>query len=110
LTNPRKAGYGGLIRKYDENFQLGFFGCVGISNILHAEIQALLTSIKLCWGAGYRKLVCYSDSLHVVHLVMKETTTRLHHYVNLLELIRMYLTKDWSISIKSYSSRGEFLC
>jgi len=48
LTNPGKAGYGGLIRKHDGSFQLGFFGNVGISNILHAEIQALLTGVKLC--------------------------------------------------------------
>ena len=41
LTNPGKAGFGGLIRKHDGSFQLGFFGSVGISNILHAEIQAL---------------------------------------------------------------------
>ncbi|AES96565.1 hypothetical protein MTR_5g038610 [Medicago truncatula] len=51
LTNSRKVGYGGLIFKHDENFQLGFFGSVGISNILHAEIQALLTSINFCWDA-----------------------------------------------------------
>ena len=84
LTNPRKVGYGGLICKHDESFQLGFFGSVGISNIIHAEIQTLLTSIKLCWDAGYRKLVCYTDFLHVVQLVMKETTTRLLHCANLL--------------------------
>jgi hypothetical protein len=65
LTNPGKAGYGGLIRKHDGSFQLGFFDSVGISNILHAEIQALLTGVKLCWHAGYRKIICYFDSLHV---------------------------------------------
>jgi len=48
LTNPGKTGYGRLIRKHDVSFLLGFIGSVGISNILHAEIQALLTSVKLC--------------------------------------------------------------
>jgi ribonuclease HI len=98
LTNPGKAGYGGLIRKHDGSFELGFSDSIGISNILHAEIQALLTSVKLCWDARYRKLTCYSNSLQVVKLLMKETT-RFHHYAYLLELIRMYLVKDWSISI-----------
>ncbi|XP_024626898.1 uncharacterized protein [Medicago truncatula] len=107
LTNPGKACYGGLIRKHDESFQLGFFGSVGISNILHAEIQALLTSVKLCWDAGYRKLICYSDSLHAVQLIMKETT-KFHHYANILELIRMYLAKDWSISIHHIIREGNF--
>jgi len=98
LTNTRKAGYGGLIRKHDGSFQLDLFGSAGISNILHAEIQDLLTGVKLCSDAGYRKLICCSDSLRVMQLVMKETT-RFYHYANLLELLRMHLAKDWSISL-----------
>ena len=39
LMNPRKAGYCGLIPKHDGSFQLGFFGSVGISNVLHAEFK-----------------------------------------------------------------------
>ena len=66
LNNPGKAGYGGLIRKHDGSFFRGFFGSVGISNILHAEIQVLFTGIKLCLEAGYIKLICFSDSLYVV--------------------------------------------
>jgi hypothetical protein len=58
LANPWKAGYGGLIRKHNGSFQLGFFGSVRISNILHVEIQALLTGVKLCWDTGYRKFIC----------------------------------------------------
>jgi len=46
-----------------------------------------------------------TPTLHVVQLVMKETT-RFHHYVNLLELIRMYLAKDWSISIHHILREG----
>jgi len=65
LTNPWKAGYGGLILKHNGSFQLGLYGSVGISNILHVEIQVLLSGVKLCWKAGYRKHICYSDSLHV---------------------------------------------
>jgi len=99
LTNPEKESYGGLIRKHDRSFQLGFSGSVGISNILHAEIQALLTSVKLCWDAGYKKLTCYSNSLQIVELLTKENT-KFHHYAYLLELIRMSIVKDWSISIQ----------
>jgi len=78
---------------------------MGISNILHAEIQALLTGIKLCWKAGYIKLMCFSDSLHVVQLVMKNIS-RFHHYANLLELIQNYLAKGWFISIHHILREG----
>jgi len=49
--------------------------------------------------------MCFSDSLHVVQLVAKETL-RFHHYVNLLELIRSYLVKDWDISIHHILREG----
>ena len=35
LKNPGKSGYGGLIHKHDGSFLRGFFGSMGISNILH---------------------------------------------------------------------------
>jgi hypothetical protein len=48
LINPSKVNNGGLIWKHDGSFQLGLFRSVGISNILHAEIQTLLIGEKLC--------------------------------------------------------------
>jgi len=93
LTNPDTTRYGGLVRNFEGKMQFAFYGSVGLSNILHAEIHAFMIGIKLCWEAGYKKLVCFSDSLHVVHLVSKEVSM-LHHYANLLELIQMYLDKE----------------
>jgi len=43
LTNPSQACYGGIVRNSDEKFQFGFYGSAGLSNIIHAEIQTLLT-------------------------------------------------------------------
>ena len=105
LTNPGKAGYGGLVRNFEGKFQFAFYGSVGLSNILHAEIHALMIGIKLCWEAGYKKLVCFSDSLHVVQLLSKKVS-RLHHYANLLELIKIYLVKEWNISIHHIFREG----
>jgi len=78
---------------------------VGISNILHAEIQVLLSGLRLCWETSYRKLMCFFDSLHVVQLVM-EDILRFHHYANLLKLIHNYLAKDWFISIDHIFREG----
>ena len=68
LTSLGKAGYGGLILKHDESFQLGFFVSVGILNILLAEMQALLIGVKLCWELGYRKLICYSSKFILLRI------------------------------------------
>jgi hypothetical protein len=57
LNNSEKVGYGGLIRKHDGSFLCGFFGSVGISNILHVEIGKNLPTVP------YELLVLfYADS------------------------------------------------
>jgi hypothetical protein len=38
LTNPKKADFGGLVRNFQGTFRFGFYGSIGLSNTLHAEI------------------------------------------------------------------------
>jgi len=49
--------------------------------------------------------MCYSDSLHVVQLVLKDTP-RFHHYANILKLIRNYLAMDWTVTIHHILREG----
>jgi len=36
------ASYSGLVRNFEGNFEFFFYGSVGLSNILHAEIHAFI--------------------------------------------------------------------
>ncbi|MCH91552.1 hypothetical protein A2U01_0012479, partial [Trifolium medium] len=38
LTNPEKTDFGGLVGNFHGTLRFGFYGSVGLSNILHAEI------------------------------------------------------------------------
>lgn len=104
-THPGTAGFGGLDRNYDKAFQFGFYASIGWSNILHVEIQSLLVGLKLCWKARFRKFICYYDSLHVVQLVSLSTHC-FHHYANMLEIIRVYMKKDWNFSLHQTLREG----
>jgi len=64
LTNPRKAEFGGLVKNHEGSFQLSFYRIVGISNVVHDDIKALLIDIELCWQMGFKKLLWFLDSLH----------------------------------------------
>jgi len=77
----------------EASFQFTFYDSVALSNIFHAEIHVLMIGIKLCWEAGYKKLVCFPDSLYVVPLVSKEVPM-FHHYTSLLKLTRVYLVSE----------------
>lgn len=71
----------------------------------HTEIHALLVGLKLCWQAGFQKVICYSGSLHVVQLVSMGIH-HFHHYANMLEIIRAYTKKDWNFSLHQTLREG----
>lgn len=96
LTNPGKAGFGGLVCDCSGAFLLGFYGSAGETDILHAEVLALLRGLSLCWDAGYRSIVCYSNSLVTVKLV--SDGVHLHHReANEVKMIQQLMSRDWSV-------------
>ncbi|GAU21723.1 hypothetical protein TSUD_328480 [Trifolium subterraneum] len=47
IGNPGISGYGGLIRNADGAWIHGFFGNLGVTNILHAELMAIYKGLLL---------------------------------------------------------------
>lgn len=64
LGNPGRAGICGLIRRANGSWVLGFLGFISVSDILHAELLAMLQGLTLAWNAGIRELLCYTDSMN----------------------------------------------
>jgi len=77
----------------------GFHGNIGYSNILHAEILALMHGIQICWYEGLRDIICYTDSMHTIHLVQYADVST-HHYGNEITIIRNYMAKDWTFQLR----------
>lgn len=85
--------WGGVVRSYDGHFVFDFYSLVGVSDVLHAKIMALLHELELFWTHGIRKVACYSDSVHTISLVHNPTS--LHHlYNNELEVIKATMRRN----------------
>lgn len=65
---------------------------------MHAELRALLVGLELCWDLGYRKIVCYTDSLNTLRLV-NDAQVRFHVHGNEVELVRSFLHRDWEVAL-----------
>lgn len=74
LFNPCFAGFGSLVRNHLGEFMIGFYGNLGATTILEAELHAISMDMRLCWEEGYRDVHCFSDSLLSVQLVQHETS------------------------------------
>lgn len=66
---------------------MALLGFIGHSNILHAELVALFEGLNLIWNMGYKSVVCYTGSQHVVKLI-PEPFSKHHTYASLIENIR----------------------
>jgi ribonuclease HI len=108
LGSVNTAGYGGLLRNKDGDFICGFYGVAAIPNILFAEIMAIWHGLELCWERGFRKVLCYSDSLLSVNLI-KEGVTPHHRFANEIHRIKKLLARDWEVTI-SHTLREGNVC
>jgi hypothetical protein len=68
IGNPGPSEYGGLIRNAYGAWVHGFFGNLGVTNILHAELMAINKGLLLAWELNITDLWCYSDSVTAIKL------------------------------------------
>lgn len=76
---------------------LGFMG-VRVSDIPHAEVLALLWGLTLCWEEGYPTVVCYSDSLETVRLVLDGVSVH-HREANEIKMIQRLIAMPWQVQL-----------
>jgi ribonuclease HI len=98
IGNPGISGFGGLIRNADGAWVHGFYGNLGVTNILHAELMAIYKGLLLAWERNIKDLWCYSDSRTAIKLIT-EPVDEWHHYAAILNNIKDILNRDWHVSI-----------
>ncbi|PNX95949.1 ribonuclease H [Trifolium pratense] len=105
IGNLGIAGFGGLIRNDDGGWIIGYHGHIGFSNILHAELLALLFGLQLAWDKGLSNIICYSDSLNVVKLVTAPITP-MHLYAAILQEVKNLMNRNWTVQLRHTLREG----
>ncbi|KAK2405415.1 hypothetical protein QL285_054655 [Trifolium repens] len=108
IGNPGVSGFGGLIRNSDGAWVHGFYGNLGVSNILHAELMAIYKGLLLAWELDIKELWCYSDSKTAISLIT-EPVDEWHHYAAIIHNIKDIITRDWQV-IVSHTLREGNVC
>lgn len=93
VRNPGHGDYGGLLRRADGEWIVGFAGSVGGSDSLQAELMALFHGLCLAQEEAISRLKCYSESMLALGLV-QDDGGELHRYVALIRNIRNLLAQD----------------
>lgn len=105
LGVPIRAGFGGVIRNSAGFYLSGFSRFIPIStDILLAELTAIQRGLRLAVAMGIEEMVCYSDSLLSIGLLIGHVS-KFHAYVILIQEIRDLLsTRNFTISVKEISA------
>ncbi|KAJ1383082.1 Ribonuclease H domain [Sesbania bispinosa] len=93
LGNPGLAGFGGLLRDGSGNWLKGFYGGIGVSEILHAELLAIKHGLELAWSEGYRNVIVWSDSQLALDLIDKEVNP-CYRYAGIISCIQSWTNKE----------------
>ncbi|XVE96968.1 hypothetical protein REPUB_Repub02eG0269900 [Reevesia pubescens] len=69
IANTESIAAGGLCRNDQGDWLCGFTLKLGVGTILHAEIQAILTGLRLAWEKGFVRVIVETDSLLAVEKI-----------------------------------------
>jgi len=90
------SGFGGILRNSGECL-LSFFGRCGYTTNTNAELMAIAHGLNAVWNAGFKTVICESDSQTAPQLI-NENVLETHPYATMLKHIKEFLSFDWCMS------------
>ncbi|XP_057444905.1 uncharacterized protein LOC130737157 [Lotus japonicus] len=92
------SGYGGCLRDASGRWLGGFMGFGKDASVLAMELLAIFRGLRLAWDRGFRRVVCYSDSLLAVSLILRPPSM-FHEHAGLISSICGLLRREWSVRV-----------
>jgi ribonuclease HI len=100
IGDPIRTDFGGVIRNHSGSNLSGFLGFINSPNdILFEELTTLYQGLKKAIILNFEDLVCYSDSLLVVNLIIGDTS-QCHAYALIIQDIKDILfSRNYSLHL-----------
>ncbi|KAJ1381634.1 Ribonuclease H-like superfamily [Sesbania bispinosa] len=87
-------GTGGLLRNSQGDWCMGFSSNEGHGNAHLAELLAFRNGIELAWSFNLNHLICESDALEVVNLILGSADLSFHPHTMVVLQMRSLLNCD----------------
>ncbi|CAJ2632330.1 unnamed protein product [Trifolium pratense] len=107
LGTSGRTGFGGLIRRSDGSWIIGFSGYLGLKDNTFAELMAIYHGLKIARDLGFSSILCYSDSQTVLDLILKGHSIY-HCYAVVITNIQDMLKLNWDITLSHSLREGNF--
>lgn len=114
--NPRRTGFGGVIRDYQGNPLITFFGSIGWNTNNAAELEGLWRGLNLAQKQGLLPLIVEGDSQIIINMASKLQQGSPVHKVSSswrmatrLERLQQWIGHNQAISFKHIRREGNKL-
>lgn len=104
-SNPNSSGFGGCLRNSCGDWIRGFYGFGGSKSVLTMELLAIFHGLKVAWNEGFRRVLCLSDSLLAVSLIM-DRPSRFHECAVIIASINELLRREWEVRLEHTLREG----
>ncbi|XP_028754654.1 uncharacterized protein LOC114714122 [Neltuma alba] len=102
------AACGGIVRNSVGQWLVGFKKKLGFLPSTAAELLALQTGLEICKQQGYSKVMAYTDSMEVYHMLMVDEGFQ-HPLRSHIMQIQNLMYSDWDLKI-NYTPRDNIQC
>ncbi|XP_039069842.1 uncharacterized protein LOC120216517 [Hibiscus syriacus] len=75
-------------------FLLAYYGCLGPSSVLHAELSTIQEGLHLAWSKGLNRIIVQTDSSDAYELFSPPTVNRLFSHVRSITLL---CSRNWLV-------------
>ena len=93
------AAAGGVIRDCTGVWLYGFVHFLGSCSVPMAELWDIISSLRLAWSRGYRRICLETDSM-LSFLLLNKSVDRNHPLFSLVFMAQGLLSRDWVIQFR----------
>ena len=105
MRNPKRAGFGGVLRNHNGDWVHGFSGYLGENDILYAELMGIKTGLMVAWQFNFRDVILGTNSVEACKFV-NSTGHNFHIYGVILVDIHALRARQWHVEILHILRKG----
>ena len=105
LGNPSVVGFGGILRRGNGDWIMGYSGHISKADNLCAELLGLRRGLILAWNIGFRLGVCEVDCYEIIRL-LHASSSEFHIYAPIIRDIQRLLAYNWNCSVHHVYREG----
>ena len=99
------VGCGGLCRRANGSWVVGFTSNLEICNLVVAELWGAYYALKLAWEIGFKQIILEFDSKYLVENILRSDPSSMK-FQPLFNKIRSFVQMEWQMEVFTHAEKA----